>query len=64
MQLNKLIDWLRKQKKTNKLKINKKNISNLKDWIFKKNQFIIEQIIFFLLNLFYLNKATKDGSSH
>ena len=64
MQLNKLIDWLRKQKKTNKLKIKKKNISNLKDWIFKKNSIYHRTNNFFLLNLFYLNKATKDGSSH
>ena len=39
MQINKLIDWLQKQKRINKLKIQKKNINHLKDWIFKKLNF-------------------------
>ena len=59
MQLNKLIDWLRKQKKTNKLKIKKKNISNLKDWIFKKNSIYHRTNNFFSIKPFLFEQSNK-----
>ena len=37
MQTNKLIAWLNKQKRINKLKIKKKSYQNLKQWKFDEN---------------------------
>ena len=59
MQTNKLINWLNKQKKLNKLKIQKKNINNLKDWKFKKNSIFHKTNNFFSIKPFYLNKRIK-----
>jgi len=47
MNTNKLIDWLISQKKNNKIKIKKKKINLLKDWIFK------DSIIFHKTNNFF-----------
>ena len=59
MQINKLIDWLKKQKKINKLKIQKKNISNIKDWIFKKNLIFHKTNNFFSIKSFLFKQKNK-----
>ena len=59
MQINKLIDWLQKQKRINKLKIQKKNINHLKDWIFKKNSIFHKSNNFFSIKPFVFEKENK-----
>ena len=59
MQINKLIDWLKKQKKINKLKIQKKNINYLKDWIFKKNLIYHKTKNFFSIKAFLFKQKNK-----
>ena len=59
MQINKLIDWLQKQKKINKLKIKKKNINHLKDWIFKKNLISHKTKNFFSIKPFLFERKNK-----
>ncbi len=59
MQTNKLINWLNKQKKLNKLKIQKKNINNLKDWKFKKNSIFHKTNNFFSIKPFLFKQKNK-----
>ena len=59
MQTNKLINWLKNQKKINKLKIKKKNINNLKDWIFKDNSIFHKTNIFFSIKPFLFKQKKK-----
>ena len=59
MQINKLIGWLHKQKKINKLKIKKKNINHLKDWIFKKNLILHKTNNFFSIKPFLFERKNK-----
>ncbi len=59
MNTNELINWLQKQKKINKLRIQKKNISYLKDWIFKKNLIFHKTNNFFSIKAFLFKKKNK-----
>ncbi len=56
MQINKLIDWLQKQKKNNRLKIKKKNINNLNSWKFEKNLISHKTNNFFSIKPFSFEK--------
>ncbi len=59
MQINKLVDWLRNQKRNNKLKIQKKKINFLKDWIFKNNSIFHKTNNFFSIKPFLINQLKK-----
>ncbi len=59
MQTNKLIIWLKNQKKLNKLKIQKKNINNLQDWILKKKSIFHKTNIFFSIKPFLFEQKNK-----
>ncbi len=59
MQTNKLIIWLKNQKKLNKLKIQKKNINNLQDWILKKKSIFHKTNIFFSIKPFLFKQKNK-----
>ena len=53
---NKLIDWLKNQKKINKIKIKKKKINSLKDWVFKENIIFHKTNNFFSIKPFLFRK--------
>ena len=59
MQINRLIAWLQSQKKINKIKIKKKKIKSLKDWIFKKNIIFHKTNNFFSIKPFLVFKKNK-----
>ena len=59
MQTNKLKNWLKHQKNIKKIKINKKKISNLKDWIFKKNVILNGKQNFFSIKAFIIKWKNK-----
>jgi len=59
MQANKLKNWLKHQKNIKKIKINKKKISNLKDWIFKKNVILNSKQNFFSIKAFIIKCKNK-----
>ena len=59
MKTNKLIDWLKNQKKINKIKIKKKKIVSLKDWIFKKNTIFHKSKNFFSIKPFLFQQKSK-----
>ena len=59
MQINKLVDWLQNQKRNNKLKIQKKKINFLKDWIFKNNSIFHKTNNFFSIKPFLIKQLKK-----
>ena len=59
MNTNKLIDWLKSQKKNNKIKIKKKKINLLKDWIFKDNIIFHKTNNFFSIKPFLFQQKNK-----
>ena len=59
MKTNKLIDWLNNQKKINKIKIKKKKINLLKDWIFKQNIIFHKSNNFFSIKPFLFQQKNK-----
>ena len=59
MKTNKLIDWLNNQKKINKIKIKKKKINSLKDWIFKQNIIFHKSNNFFSIKPFLFQQKNK-----
>ena len=59
MKTNKLIDWLKNQKKINKIKIKKKKINSLKDWIFKENFIFHKSNNFFSIKPFLYQQKNK-----
>jgi dTDP-4-dehydro-6-deoxy-alpha-D-glucopyranose 2,3-dehydratase len=59
MNTNKLIDWLKNQKKINKIQIKKKKINSLKDWIFKENIIFHKTNNFFSIKPFLFQKKNK-----
>ena len=59
MNTNKLIDWLKSQKKSNKIRIRKKKIDLLKDWIFKDNIIFHKSKNFFSIKAFLFQQKNK-----
>ena len=59
MKTNKLVDWLNNQKKINKIKIKKKKINSLKDWIFKQNIIFHKSKYFFSIKPFLFQQKNK-----
>lgn len=59
MNTNKLIDWLKSQKKNNKIRIRKKKIDLLKDWIFKDNIIFHKSKNFFSIKAFLFQQKNK-----
>lgn len=59
MKTNKLIDWLKNQKKINKIKIKKKKINSLNDWIFKKDIIFHKSKNFFSIKPFLFQQKRK-----
>jgi len=59
MKTNKLIDWLNNQKKINKIRIKKKKINSLKDWIFKQNIIFHKSNNFFSIKPFLFQQKNK-----
>ena len=59
MKTKKLIDWLNNQKKINKIKIKKKEINSLKDWIFKQNIIFHKSKYFFSIKPFLFQQKNK-----
>ena len=59
MKTNKLIDWLNNQKKINKIRIKKKKINLLKDWIFKRNIIFHKSNNFFSIKPFLFQQKNK-----
>ena len=59
MKTDKLIDWLNNQKKINKIKIKKKKINSLKDWIFKQNIIFHKSNNFFSIKPFLFQQKNK-----
>ena len=59
MKTNKLVDWLNNQKKINKIKIKKKKINSLKDWIFKQNIIFHKSNNFFSIKPFLFQQKNK-----
>ena len=60
MQIKKIIGWLKKQKKINKLRIKKKDINDLKDWIFSENSIYHKTNNFFSIKAFLLRQKSKN----
>jgi len=59
MNTNELIDWLKSQKKNNKIRIRKKKIDLLKDWIFKDNIIFHKSKNFFSIKAFLFQQKNK-----
>ena len=59
MNTNKLIDWLKSQKKSNKIRIKKKKINLLRDWIFKDNIIFHKSKNFFSIKAFLFQQKNK-----
>lgn len=59
MKTNKLIDWLKNQKKINKIKIKKKKINSLNDWIFRKDIIFHKSKNFFSIKPFLFQQKSK-----
>ncbi len=61
MNTNKLIDWLKSQKKNNKIRIKKKKINLLRDWIFKDNIIFHKTNNFFSIKPFLFQQKNKKN---
>jgi len=59
MKTNKLIDWLKSQKKKNKIRKKKKKINLLRDWIFKDNIIFHKSKNFFSIKPFLFQQKNK-----
>ena len=59
MKTNKLTNWLKNQKKINKIEIKKKKINLLKDWIFNKNIIFHKSKNFFSIKPFLFQQKNK-----
>lgn len=59
MKTNKLNDWLKNQKKINKIKVKKKKINLLENWIFKKNIIFHKTKNFFSIKPFLFQQKNK-----
>jgi len=59
MNTNELIDWLKSQKKNNKIRIRKKKIDLLKDWILKDNIIFHKSKNFFSIKAFLFQQKNK-----
>jgi len=59
MNTNELIDWLKSQKKNNKIRIKKKKINLLRDWIFKDNIIFHKSKNFFSIKAFLFQQKNK-----
>ena len=59
METQNLKSWLKEQKKNNRIKIKRKKISSLKDWIFKKDTIIHKSKNFFSIKSFLFKKKNN-----
>ena len=59
MKTSKLTNWLKNQKKINKIEIKKKKINLLKDWIFNKNIIFHKSKNFFSIKPFLFQQKNK-----
>ena len=60
MNTNELTNWVKTQKKLNKIQIKKKEINSLKDWIFEQNIIFHKTRNFFSIKPFLIKQKNKE----